>query len=69
MKPMKKLLKFLRSERGRLRDMAAQLKVSPSTILTWEQVPPHHCLGVESFTGISRHELRPDIYGKEPQSV
>ena len=61
---MKKLLKHLRKERGRLTRLAEKLNVSPSTILTWDQVPPHHCLAVEEHTGISRHHLRPDIFGK-----
>lgn len=29
----------------------------------WRRVPPEYCLQVEDVTGISRHVLRPDIYG------
>ena len=33
----------------------------------WVQVPPKHVLRVEELTGVSRHRLRPDIYGPEPR--
>jgi len=60
---MEKLLEHIRAKRGRLRDMALALEVSPSTILTWKQVPPAYCLKIEGMTGVSRYDLRPDIYG------
>ena len=25
--------------------------------------PPEHCLAIEQATGVSRHELRPDVFG------
>lgn len=61
---MEKLLEHLRKERGRLSELAGHLKVSPSTVLTWKQVPPAYCLRIESITGVSRYDLRPDIYGE-----
>lgn len=27
------------------------------------QIPPEFCLRVEALTGISRHDLRPDVFG------
>lgn len=33
----------------------------------WDVVPPKHVLKLEELTGISRHQLRPDIYGPEPK--
>lgn len=61
---MEHLLKYIRSERGRLRDLAAALSLSPSTILTWKDVPPRYVLTIEGVTGVSRHDLRPDVFGK-----
>lgn len=29
-------------------------------------VPAHRVLDIEAYTGISRHELRPDIFGPAP---
>lgn len=60
---MEKLLEHIRAQRGRLRDLSKDLSVSPSTILTWKQVPPLYCLKIEKLTGVSRYDLRPDIYG------
>lgn len=39
---------------------------NPSVIANWRtrgRVPPERVLEVESVTGISRHDLRPDIFG------
>ena len=43
--------------------MAKRLGVHPSTVGRWDVVPAEHVLKVEKHTGISRHALRPDIYG------
>lgn len=59
---MKKLLRYLRAKRGRLTRLAEKLEVSPSTILTWKQIPPQRCIAIEEFTGIPKSVLRPDIY-------
>lgn len=45
--------------------------VDKSTILRWErgQIPPERAVEVERITGISRHELRPDIFGPAPSET
>lgn len=52
----------LGSQQG-LADICA---VSQTAVWKWLQagkaLPPKHVLAVEAATGISRHELRPDIY-------
>lgn len=43
--------------------------VGQSTVREWLKsgaLPPEHVLMVEQRTGISRHDLRPDIYGPAP---
>lgn len=38
----------------------------PSVVSNWRargKVPPERVLEVERVTGISRHELRPDVFG------
>lgn len=43
---------------------------NPSVIANWRtrgRVPAEKVLDVEAATGISRHELRPDIFGPAPQ--
>lgn len=42
--------------------LAAGLGVTPQALSQWRKVPPLRVLEVERFTGIPRHELRPDLY-------
>jgi len=48
-----------------LKDAAADLGVASSVLHKWEcgQVPADRVLHVETVTGISRHVLRPDVFG------
>jgi DNA-binding transcriptional regulator YdaS (Cro superfamily) len=32
-------------------------------VAQWDRVPPKRVLQIEALTGISRHELRPDVFG------
>lgn len=55
-----------RETQGILLDaLAEKLGVNKSTLWRWEegQVPAERVLQVEGITGISRHVLRPDVYG------
>lgn len=38
--------------------------VTPQAVSQWKKVPGDRVLEVERITGVSRHELRPDIFGK-----
>ena len=31
-----------------------------------KHVPAEHCAAIEEATGVSRHDLRPDIFGETP---
>lgn len=45
---------------------AAAIGVEPNVVLNWRkrgQVPADKVLAVEKASGISRHELRPDVFG------
>lgn len=46
------------SERG--------IKITSQAISQWKRVPPDRVILVEAITGISRHDLRPDIFGPAP---
>jgi DNA-binding transcriptional regulator YdaS (Cro superfamily) len=39
------------------------LGISSQAVSQWEQVPAPRVLEVERATGVSRHRLRPDIFG------
>lgn len=58
---MDKLISWLNGERGRRQRLAEALKVFPSALSQWSQVPADRVIEVERITGISRHELRPDL--------
>jgi DNA-binding transcriptional regulator YdaS (Cro superfamily) len=52
---------------GSMTALAEQLGITPQAVARWRNVPAGRCLEVERLTGISRHHLRPDIYGPEPK--
>jgi TorA maturation chaperone TorD len=51
---------------GGVRALARAVGVSQPAISTWKRVPADRVLSVESLTGVSRSELRPDLYPQEP---
>jgi TorA maturation chaperone TorD/DNA-binding transcriptional regulator YdaS (Cro superfamily) len=50
---------------GGVRALARSLGISQPAISSWKRVPADRVLSVEATTGVSRSDLRPDIY---PQS-
>lgn len=53
----------IRTQRGLRSRIARELGITPGAVNQWATIPPHHVLAVEQITGISRHDLRPDIFG------
>lgn len=53
---------------GGTRPLAQQLNVSYQAVQKWMQtgVPATRVLDVERVTGVSRHVLRPDVFGEAP---
>ncbi|TAZ20701.1 hypothetical protein ELH77_19030 [Rhizobium ruizarguesonis] len=45
-----------------LKPLAAKLGISRQAISAWRIVPGKHAVKVSEATGVSLHELRPDIY-------
>ncbi|TGQ89433.1 CI repressor [Mesorhizobium sp. M2D.F.Ca.ET.185.01.1.1] len=58
---------------GGLTKAAAALEIeNPSVVANWRtrgRVPAGRAIQIESITGISRHKLRPDIFGQEPEHL
>ncbi|QYA12960.1 Cro/CI family transcriptional regulator [Rhizobium sp. AB2/73] len=50
-------------ERISASELARRLGITPAAVLQWDRVPVNRVIAVERETGISRHVLRPDIYG------
>jgi DNA-binding transcriptional regulator YdaS (Cro superfamily) len=66
---MDKLRQFFDESRGRRSALAEALGISPSAISMWTAVPAERVLEIERLTGVSRHELRPDVFGPAPQEA
>lgn len=55
---------------GGIKAVAAHFRIKVPAIYQWreyrEGVPANRVLALEELTGISRHDLRPDIFGPTP---
>ena len=59
---------YLATNRGATARIAEALGVTHAAVRQWKEngVPPERVLDVERITGISRHVLRPDVFGRYP---
>lgn len=51
--------------------MAQALDVTVGAVYQWrkhQRVPYNKCLSIEELYGVSRYELRPDVFGIKPRS-
>jgi len=53
---------------GGVAELARKIGIAQPSVSNWSRIPAHRILAVEAATGISRHELRPDLYGREELS-
>jgi hypothetical protein len=60
-KPPDPVLRRLR-EGGHMRTIADRLGIKRQAPYTWKQVPAEHALVVSEISGLSLHDIRPDIY-------
>lgn len=57
---------------GSQQALAELLGIKAPSVHEWRQrgrVPAERVLAIEEATGVSRHELRPDVYGPAPSGV
>ncbi|HEX5933477.1 MAG TPA: Cro/CI family transcriptional regulator [Pseudorhizobium sp.] len=54
---------------GSASELARRLRVTPAAVLQWRKVPAERVLEVERITGVSRHDLRPDVFGPIPEAA
>jgi DNA-binding transcriptional regulator YdaS (Cro superfamily) len=45
--------------------IAERLGISGPAVSQWDRVPPGRVIDVEAISGVSRTELRPDLYPRE----
>lgn len=43
--------------------------LTSQAVSQWKKIPAERVLDVESVTGISRHDLRPDVFGEAPETA
>lgn len=55
-------LKLIRRGYGSLTHLANELGITRGAVAKWDRIPAERVLEVERVTGISRHQLRPDLY-------
>jgi len=51
--------------------LASTLGVKVNVVTNWRgrrTVPAEHVLAIEAATGVSRHDLRPDVFGPRPDA-
>ena len=54
--------------------LGKQIGVSQQRVWAWlnkldGKVSPEFCLPIEEATGVSRHDLRPDVFGPTPREA
>ena len=50
---------------GGVKPLSVALGITAEAIYVWKQVPVMRVLDVERVTGVSRHDLRPDVYPRD----
>jgi DNA-binding transcriptional regulator YdaS (Cro superfamily) len=53
---------LIRAERGLMAKIAMELGITRGAVATWRRIPAERVAEVSRITGISRLELRPDLY-------
>ncbi|QAZ45922.1 Cro/CI family transcriptional regulator [Mesorhizobium sp. Pch-S] len=49
--------------------LSRHLQITPQAVVQWKKCPADRVLEVERLSGISRHALRPDIFGPAPEQA
>lgn len=62
------IIKHAAAQVGGLTKLADALQLSRAAVSLWKKVPPLRVLKVEDLTGVSRHDLRPDLYPRDEKA-
>lgn len=54
---------------GGSKAVAAAFGISRQAVEQWDECPPLRVISLERLSGVSRHVLRPDIYGSQAEQV
>lgn len=47
--------------------LAKTLGIERTAIYQWKQAPPKRVATLEQLTGVTRYDLRPDVFGEAPK--
>jgi DNA-binding transcriptional regulator YdaS (Cro superfamily) len=61
----RKIIEMACDKAGGMRALARELGINYQAIQTWKRIPAERVLAVETITGITREQLRPDLYVKK----
>lgn len=64
---MLKIVEDAAEAHGGLVELARKLGISHQSFYSWKKVPADRVLQFETLTGLSRHEIRPDVFGPAPR--
>ena len=72
---MSDVLTLIKERSGGCVALAAKLSaatpaapITSQAVSQWRRVPAERVLSVEAITGVSRHQIRPDIFGAPPEA-
>lgn len=60
----KKTVKRVIKAAGGASELARKLSISRAAVAQWKHIPIQRVSEIEKITGISRHDLRPDIFSE-----
>ncbi|HWV19502.1 MAG TPA: Cro/CI family transcriptional regulator [Devosia sp.] len=60
---MLKIVEIAAEKAGGPIALAAALGIKHPALYSWKRVPAERVLQIEKLTGVSRHDLRPDVFG------
>ena len=55
------------SKVGSFSELARRLGIRRNAFYRWRQVPANRVIPLEKISGISRHDIRPDLYPRDGQ--
>ena len=65
---MQEALKEAIQEIGGPTKTAKHLNISAQAVGKWRRTPADKVLRIEKLSGVSRHKLRPDVFGLAPEA-